>query len=85
MNPHQIRQARIYRIRNRIQDGFTLQQLHDYAAVTMGIEDTRTRTSLIDEAAQPFRLKYAKEQESQKTLHGKPAVDEVVPPKRRKR
>ena len=60
MTPQQVRAARIYRIRNRIQDGFTMDQLHSYVHNTMGIEDDRTRTGLINEACLPFRRQYAR-------------------------
>ena len=60
-----------------------MDDLRRYVSETMGMEEKNRIEALIDEAALPFREKYHREQESQKTLYGKPTADEIVQPKTR--
>ena len=78
MNPHQVRQSRICRLRLKIQDGWNMDDLRRYVSETMGMEEKNRIEALIDEAALPFREKYRREQESQKTLYGENAIDKVI-------
>jgi len=57
----QIRHNRILDLRKKIQNKWTLEQLHKFCKINLGVTKA-TAVSYINEAAEPYRIKYQKEQ-----------------------
>lgn len=56
----QIRHGRVLDLRKKIQKGWTMKQLLDFCQVKLEVARI-TAISYIDEAAEPYRIKYLKE------------------------
>ena len=60
---NQIRHTRVLDLRKKIHNGWTLKQLHNFCGTHLKVT-RETATSYIDEAAAPYRKKYAQEQKN---------------------
>ena len=72
------RYNKIIQLRKKIIMGWTMNRLEAYCKSKMDVHDPAHIRGLIDEAAQPYRLKFKKEQESQRTLDGGAAIDRKI-------
>jgi len=73
-----VRYERMIQLRKKIIMGWPMGRLEAFCKSKFGMHDPAHIRGLIDEAAQPYRLKFKKEQESQRTLDGGAAIDRKI-------